>query len=189
MQFYKPLEILAVHEVKEVMEVADDEYEGKPTLRVTLRMTNGAKSVTYLERTTYQHIYTESDKIYDWNARGHVDGKTAARTEYRTHDGRLWPTRHEWYYFKSDGKKRMLSESVFLEYAPRTPTADELDMEKQFGVKLVPPEPRPDPATLKPPEAQPKPATLPPPGDHTRMYSIACLVFVAVVVAVLYRYS
>ncbi len=183
MQLFQP------QEVKEVLEVTDDEYEGRPTKRITIKSKYGVKTITHLDRTTYQHIYTEADKIYDWNYQGYLDGKSVSKTEYRTHDGRLWPTRHEGYYFKSDGKKRMLSESVFLEYAPYTPTADDLDVEKQFGVKLVPPEPRPDPATLKPPEAQPKSAPPPPPGNQTWMYGVACLVFVAVVVAVLFRYS
>lgn len=178
-------------QVKEVLETTEDEYEGKPTIRITLMTKYGAKQTTHLDRNTYQHRYSETDKIrqYKTYVPTYIDGKHIEKTEYRSEGGRLWPTRHEDYIIKPDGKRYPLREFTFLEYTAYTPTADELDIEKQFGVKPIPIGPRPDPATLSPKEAPPRPAK---PsllsGDHTRLYSIGCLVFVAVVVAVLYRY-
>ena len=129
--------------------MADDEYEGRPSKRVTLRTREGARWIAHLDRTTYQHLYGESDQVVDLKRRTQVPGKSVSKTEYRAEGGRLWPTRHESYQVPSGGKKQPLTETTFVEYVPYTPTADELDMEKQFGVKPIPHEPRPGSAQPK----------------------------------------
>ncbi len=187
--FSATVQLFQPEQVKQVLDLTNDTYEGRPTVRVTLLASYGLKSITHLDRTTYQHLYTESDKVFDRKNLGNEDEKIISKTEYRTEGGKLWPTRHERYYITAGGKKRLFSEDTFLEYAPYTPTADELDIEKQFGVKLVPPEPRPDPATLKLIAAPPRAVVpTPPAGNQTWMYGVGCLVFVVVVVAVLFRY-
>lgn len=133
-------------QLKQVLEVADAEYEGRPSKRITMLTTYDAKWVVHLDRNTYQLLHGEADKVFDYKTRSYVAGKDIVRIEYRTDGGKLWPTRREIYTVNAKGKKQPVAEFNFVEYAPYTPTADELDMEKQFGIKPIPYGPRPDSA-------------------------------------------
>lgn len=137
------------NQVKEVLDTSNDVYEGRQTKRITIQTNYGAKLTAHIDRKTYQHIYSEEDKIPDMKAHSYIDGKMIRKTEYRSEGGRLWPTRHEDYMIKSDGKKQPMYEITFLEYAPYTPSADELNIEKQFGIKPIPHEARPASAMVK----------------------------------------
>jgi hypothetical protein len=134
-----------------MLETSDGEYEGRPSKRITLRTSYGATLTAHVDRATYQHLYSEVDRIVDVKARGYGAGTRVRKTEYRSEGGRLWPTRQEEYQVTPDGKRQPWSETTFLEYAPHTPSADELDLEKQFGVKPIPHEPRPESARPGPP--------------------------------------
>lgn len=133
-------------QVKQVMAVADAEYEGRPSKRITMLTAYDANWIVHLDRTTYQFLHSEIDKVFDHKARDYVAGKAIARVEYRSDGGKRWPTRREVYEVNAKGKKQPVADYKFVEYAPYTPTADELDMEKQFGIKPIPHEPRPDSA-------------------------------------------
>ena len=143
-QLYQPKDVAAVSEV------ADGEYEGRRTKRITLRTRGGVTHITHVDRKTYQHLYSESDRVYSPKTRGDAPGKSVRRTEYREEGGRLWPTRQESYQVGEDGVRQPVAETIILEYAPYAPSADELDLEAQFGVKPIPHEPRPDSARPNP---------------------------------------
>lgn len=147
-QLYQPLR------VKEVLGTANDEFEGRRTRRIAVFTSDGVTRVTHVDRKTGQHLYSESDKVLNPKVRGYVDGKVVRRTEYREEGGRLWPTREEYHQFGPDGVKQLVSETTFVEYAPYAPTADELDLEKQFGVKPILHEPRPESAIPRPVPAE-----------------------------------
>ncbi|MBX9627394.1 MAG: hypothetical protein K2X82_26560 [Gemmataceae bacterium] len=172
MQLYQPVR------VKEVVETADDKLEGRRTRRITVRTGDGVTRITHVDRKTGQHLYSETDKVLDLNARGYVPGKRVRRTEYREEGGRLWPTREEEHQIGADGRKQMVSETTFLEYAPYTPTADELDIGKQFGVKPIPHEPRPESAIPRP---------VPAGGTGAWLYAAAGILAVAAVAVVVAR--
>lgn len=143
------LQLFQPKKVKHVLETTNDVHDGIPTKRITIQTNYGAKITAHIDRKTYQHVYSEIDKILDVKARTYTEGKHVNKTEYRTEGGRLWPTRHEEYYVKSNGKKYPITETTFLEYAPYIPKPDELDIEKQFGIKPIPHEPRPASAVVK----------------------------------------
>jgi hypothetical protein len=174
------VQLFQPEEGTKLLETADDEYEGRPTLRITLRTNYGATQTVHVDQETYQHLYSEIDKVLDYTKRSYVAGKQVRKTEYRSDGGRLWPTRQEEYQVASDGKKQMLRETTFLEYAPHTPTADELDIEKQFGIKPIPHEPRPE-------SAQPRP--LPSAGrSRVWLYAAAGVLAAAAVLVAVVRY-
>lgn len=177
--FSATAQLFQPREVAEVLETVNDDYEGRPTKRIALRTRDGARWVAHIDRTTFQHLYSESDKVLDFKRRVRVDGKSVARTDYREEGGRLWPTRHERYQVSAGGKKQPLQQLTFLEYAPHTPTADELDMEKQFGVKPIPHGPRPD-------AARPRPYA----ASRSRLWWVfgaACVLAVGAVLVVAFR--
>lgn len=181
-QLFKPSEL------KEVLGTTEDEYEGRLTIRVTFQTKFGATTTTHIDRKTYQHIYSETDKIREYKTYTYVEGKRIEKTEYRSEGGRLWPTRHEDYIIKTNGKKYPTREFTFLEYTPYTATADELDIEKQFGVKPVPPDQRPAPAVPKSDVQQPKPEPAKPKtlmSQETRQYAAIGILTVSVILALL----
>ncbi|MBX9626730.1 MAG: hypothetical protein K2X82_23210, partial [Gemmataceae bacterium] len=143
-QLYQPQNVSAL------LEVADDRYEGRKSRRITLRTRDGVTRTVHVDRKTYQHLYSEADRVMDYKARGLVPGTAARRTEYREDGGRLWPTREEIYHVRADGTRQPVAEETILEYHPYTPAADELDLEAQFGVKPIPHDPRPDSAKPNP---------------------------------------
>ncbi len=58
-------------------------------------------------------------------------------------DGVRLPTKYVTWYEMSDGKKVPRAELTYLEYEHYTPTADDFDLEKQFGIKPFPKAPKP----------------------------------------------
>ena len=67
----------------------------------------------------------------------------------------------------------------FHEYVPYTPTADELDLEKQFGIKPIPHPPRPESAIVKPQRAS---------GSATWLYAAGAAVLLVALGLGLYLY-
>lgn len=125
-------------------------YEGRDALKVVAREKLGITKTIYLDADTYQLLYWEADKAVDFSQRGMIcDDKTYTRVAYRD-AGRKWlPTKYEWYRVTTAGQKQMIYEDEFPVYEPYTPTADDLDLEKQFGVKPIAHEPRPASAMPK----------------------------------------
>jgi hypothetical protein len=186
----EPNELLVSHEATT--------FDGRPALKLTTRKGNGITSTIHLDADTYQHLSTETDRSPDFNLRGRPGPeKTFIRVTYREANGRRYPTKYEHTRLQPDGVRRNLIVNEITEYVAHTPTADELDMEKRFGVK-PPHEPRP-PAFPKPPapryqDLDPPAATADsriiddPPVDHTPRYVLAALAVLALVVVLFFPF-
>jgi hypothetical protein len=121
-------------------------YEGRGALRLTTHYPDRAiTNIIYLDRDTYQLLYAESDKSlhYDGRLATYADEKSITRLTYRDAGDKRYPAKYERYRLTADGRRMPMREYEFTEYTPYTPTADDLDLEKQFGVKPVEHEPRP----------------------------------------------
>lgn len=114
-------------------------YEGRAAWRLSTSNSRGIANTVYLDRDTYQLLYAESDKSVNFGRGGGLlcDDKTVQRVTYRDAGGKRYPERYEWYRVTPGGRKLPMKEYVFTEYAPYTPTADDLDLENHFGVKPI----------------------------------------------------
>jgi hypothetical protein len=127
---------------------ADAEFEGRPTIKLEFIDSRQTPLTVHLDRQTYQFLYSEKPKSFDMVRQELKDEKLITRTTYRDVGGKRLPEKYEQYQLKADGQKLPQIVIEFSEYTPYTPTADELDMEKRFGLKPIPHEPRP--ASAKP---------------------------------------
>ena len=86
---------------------------------------------------------SESDGTYDFKTMTIGPIKFASRLTYRPSDeGYPLPWKFETWHILPDGRRVPQSSAVVTEYAKYTPTADDFDLEKQFGVTPeLPPEP------------------------------------------------
>jgi hypothetical protein len=127
---------------------------GSDTLKITTRHSNGVNVFYHVIPSTFQLLYAETDRSLDFSGRGALgEEKTTLRVTYREAGGNRYPVKVEQHRLQPDGVQRKMSLVEFTEYAPYTPTADDLDLEKRFGVKPVAHEPRPDSAKPRPPKS------------------------------------
>ncbi len=130
--------------------VTDTNFEGIPAIKFDLKRNGASAQTVYIDRKTYQFLYSEMLRSPNQDTMQIGDSKQISRTTYRTVGGKRLPERHDTYYETPAGVKQPIQETVFTEYIQYTATADELDLEKQFGVKPIPHEPRPESAVVKP---------------------------------------
>ncbi len=119
------------------------DFEGRKAIKLEFTVAQDIPKTLYLDQDTYQFLYSEMPRSFDFSTNQVVANKQIVRTTYQTVAGKRVPLRHEMYKQKPSGEKIPWLEMEFTEYTPYIPTADDLDLEKQFGVKPIQHEPRP----------------------------------------------
>ena len=175
-----------------------DTFENRPAIRLHTRKSDSITSTIYLDRDTFQLLSVATEVPAEYALRGLPDPeKSNIRVTYRDAGAKRYPVRFEHTRSRPNGATRKYMQTDFAEYAPHTPTADELDMEKRFGMKPTPHEPRPPFFPTTPPPRFPPPEPPPagdsriidaPPVDHTPRYVIVAVVAVALVVVLLFPF-
>jgi hypothetical protein len=125
---------------------SEDVFEGRKAIKLEFTDSRQIPLTVYLDKETHQFLYSEKPRSYDMATQKVKDEKLIARTTYKEVGGKRLPERYDEYKLTAKGEKLPQHVIEFTEYTPYTPTADELDMEKRFGVKPIPHGPRPDSA-------------------------------------------
>ena len=104
-------------------------------------------TTTYLDAGNHMAFREyESDSLLDIRSRAYIPIKQAGELTYAPGpDGYPVPKEYKQWYVYPDGRQVPRLEVTWLEFSPYTPTADDFDLEKQFGV--TPP--------VEPPPAEP----------------------------------
>ncbi len=107
----------------------------------------------YMRLPDYLVIGRETQGVFSMNTRKIEPIRKVVEVNYGppTENGLPFPTSVKGWLIDQAGKRTPAEDVTFTEYRRYTPTPDELDMEKQFGVKPVPP---PTPRPPLPPEGQ-----------------------------------
>lgn len=156
-------------------------FEGRDALKLVTKWERQTTTL-HVARDTYQLLQQEyhSEPTKDAG----LPDKVVTRLTYRDAGGKRYPTASTTTVHHADGTSRKRNEIVFTEYTPYTPTADDHDLPKRFGIELVEHEPRP-PVESPPPVVWPPRTIAPagpvadsrtldePPIDHTTRYLIA----------------
>jgi hypothetical protein len=148
--FLATKQIYHVKDQEKLQSHSDVQHEGQAAIQLLTKDKAGVVTTVIVAKDTFQLLYSETDRSPNYDDRGAlIQEKTITRLTYRESGGKRVPTRYEQYRLQLDGVRRKLSEDEYTEYTPYTPTADELDLEKRFGVKPVEHEPRPESAKPK----------------------------------------
>jgi hypothetical protein len=159
------------------------DYKGMPCIRIEISRVLDGMVVTvtvYLDAVHYVVLREEATHRFDYQKRTYVPTKKNKEIVYTmTPDGIPFPKSVKGWYDEPNGKRIPFADVEFTEYRRYTPTADEVDMEKQFGLQPLPLPPRPE---------------LPPASRKTTvgtklarlLYGIAAL-FAAITVALIFR--
>lgn len=123
-----------------LLAVRTTEWQGKPAVEATVRGALDIVTKVFLDPANdlaFQGF--ESDGSYDEKTRKKGPIKIVGRVTYRPSDeGFPLPAKFEHWAVLPDGKRVPQSASEVLEYTKYTPTPDDFDLEKQFGVKPLP---------------------------------------------------
>jgi hypothetical protein len=139
-------QVFLPYEKDQFVSSADDVFEGRKAIKLEFTDSRQIPLTVYLDKETHQFLYSEKPRSYDMATQKVKDEKLIARTTYKEVGGKRLPERYDEYKLTAKGEKLPQHVIEFTEYTPYTPTADELDMEKRFGVKPIPHGPRPDSA-------------------------------------------
>ena len=117
-------------------------WQGQPAIAIKVRSTfSDIVSTTYVDPANdYAALGYESDSSLDATTgkKGPVR-RYGVLTYAPSAEGVPLPTKYEMWYILPDGRKVPNGLDEFLEYSKYTPTADDFDLEKQFGIKPLPP--------------------------------------------------
>ena len=123
-----------------LLSVRNIEWQGKPVVEAKFEQALGIVNLLYLDPTNdLAFLGFESDGSIDpkTNKKGTI--KMMGQLTYRPSDeGFPLPWKFETWNILPDGKRVPQSLSEVTEYVKYTPTADDFDLEKQFGVKPLP---------------------------------------------------
>jgi hypothetical protein len=126
--------------------VSRTRYNGVESLAVRSEwvVPAGTRSETYhLEPATLRVFAIEAVGHYQKGKLEPIRRVTEVTYGPPTENGLPFPKAVKGWFIMPDGKRHPMTDIEFNEYRRYTPTADELDMEKQFGVKPLPSGPRP----------------------------------------------
>jgi hypothetical protein len=136
-------------------------WQGKPAIAVKVRCSSlDLVSTTYVDPANdYAALGFETETAIDDRVGVKPTTKPPIRREgvltyTPSAEGVPLPTKYEFWFVLPDGRKQPQGVVEFLEYTRYTPTADDFDLEKQFGVK-PPPEPSPTTETPGVPVSEP----------------------------------
>ncbi len=116
---------------------------GRPAIRVAVVDSHGATTTSYFDpQNHYAFLEYERDKLF--TLKGYKDGKMAGVMTYVDGpEGFPIPKEYKEWFILPGGKRVPREEVVFTEYERYTPTDDDFDLEKQFGIKPFPKAPKP----------------------------------------------
>ncbi len=116
-------------------------WQGQPAIAIKVRSTFGdIVSTTYVDPANdYAALGYESDSSLDATGKKGPVRRMGVLTYAPSAEGVPLPTKYEMWYILPDGRKVPNALVEFLEYSKYTPTADDFDLEKQFGIKPLPP--------------------------------------------------
>ncbi len=122
-------------------------YESKPAVELVHQSGSEHYEVTsYLDpNNSYALLHYKIDhQAAGVKVKSGEHAKTFGTITYADEkDGVRLPTKYVTWYEMPNGKKVPRAELTYLEYEHYTPTADDFDLEKQFGIKPFPKAPKP----------------------------------------------
>jgi hypothetical protein len=171
-------------------------FEGREALKLVTKW-DRKTSTTHIARDTYQLLHQE---YYDDPTKDTImPDKVVTRMTYRDAGGKRYPATCTTTIHHSDGTTRKREEITFTEYAPYTPTSEDFDVKKRFGVAVPehdarpptfpPPPPEPivrGPWVQREPEVRDSRIIDDPPPDHTSRYVIVAVVVVVLVIVLFF---
>ena len=165
----------ASHEAK-AKPVENTTLDGKPVFKLVVTARNGQVLIAYYDpENSGALLRYEASTVYDVEAKQHLPIRHIGTITYGPSSlGYPVPKEHRSWYLKPDGTTVPDFETEYLEYSNYTPTADDFDLEKQYGIT---PLPRPD-------SAGPAPEGKPGFGNPSRGIGRWLWAFVAVLAAV-----
>jgi hypothetical protein len=116
-------------------------WQGKPAIAVRVRSTLGdIVSTTYVDPANdYATLGFECETFDPMTRKKGIVRRMGVLTYAPSTEGIPLPGKYELWFVLPDGRKVQQGLEEFQEYSRYTPTADDFDLEKQFGVKPLPP--------------------------------------------------
>ncbi len=126
---------------RDLVSVQDSTWQGQPAKAVRIKGQFDLHCTTYLDPSNDLAILGfETDGNYDAATRKKGPVRLLGTVTYASSaEGILLPTKSEAWFIMPDGRKLPSTVVEITEYSKYTPTADDFDLEKQFGVKPLPP--------------------------------------------------
>jgi len=117
--------------------VRDSKWDGVPVVEVKFSGQQGYIDTLYLDPANdLAFLGSESDGSHDFKTSGKSPIKLLSRVTYRpSSEGYPHPWKFETWNLMPDGTRVPQTYTEVIEYAKYAPTADDFDLEKQFGVK------------------------------------------------------
>jgi hypothetical protein len=131
-----------------IREVVFDELDGKKVYRITQEMESQdgiTPIISYVDATNFLMLREVTKRTLDYKLRKMVDVEQVTDYTYTPNPGGIpFPKSVKGWYVEANGKKLPMTDVEYTEYKRYTPNADEVDMEKQFGISPLPLPPRPE---------------------------------------------
>ena len=131
-----------------IREVVFDELDGKKVYRITQDLEKSssiAHVISYVDATNFLLLREVTKRTLDYKLRKLVDVEQVTDYAYTPNPGGIpFPKSVKGWYVEANGKKLPMTDIEYTEYKRYTPTPDEVDMEKQFGISPLPLPPRPE---------------------------------------------
>ena len=131
-----------------IREVDFDELAGKKVYRITQEWKNQdgiTPIISYVDATNFLVLREVTKRTLDFKLRKMVDVEQVTDYTYTPNPGGIpFPKSVKGWYVEANGKKLPMTDIEYTEYKRYTPTPDEVDMEKQFGISPLPLPPRPE---------------------------------------------
>jgi hypothetical protein len=121
--------------------VRSTEWRGRPAVEAKFEEMFGIVNLLYLDPANdYAFLGFDSDGMYDHKVKAKSPIRLTGWMTYKpSTEGFPLPERFETWSVHPDGKRSPHSLTEVIEYVKYTPTADDFDLEKQFGVRPLPP--------------------------------------------------
>ncbi|MEO2091072.1 MAG: hypothetical protein ABGY75_16510, partial [Gemmataceae bacterium] len=125
---------------EEFHELVDGTYDGRPAAVLTSQIPLGPVTKSYFDPSNnYALLGFETDKTIDLKSKKFVSIKLVGRVTYEPSDlGYPVPKRFVTSFVTPDGKETPRVEIIYSDWKRYTPSDDDFDLEKQFGVKPLP---------------------------------------------------
>ena len=131
-----------------IREIVFDELDGKKVYRITQEWKNQdgiTPIISYVDATNFLVLREVTKRTLDYKLRKMVDVEQVTDYTYTPNPGGIpFPKSVKGWYVEANGKKLPMTDIEYTEYKRYTPTPDEVDMEKQFGISPLPLPPRPE---------------------------------------------
>lgn len=137
------------YRLRTIESVRDVTWNGRRAVAVRMKIPFNIRNTVYLDPDNHlAFLGFESDGSFDEKAKGKGPVRQTGLVTYApSKEGYPLPTKFEVWYVLPSGRKLPHVVTEFVEYSRYTPTADDFDLEKQFGVKPLPKPAAGSPAT------------------------------------------